>query len=483
MKRLLPSSLLWQVMASVALALLIAQVISVTLLFRAGEERRENAAVATAAFRLINGAERAQRGDEQIDPQNLREQRRRLRKVGGPGAEQAARDRLPARLRYIVTPQAPIAAQAFPPRHDLAERLRDVLDDEGIVPQAVSVVLIKAGDDLALQRFAAQRPRFAAARQWRERELVVASIQRVEGSEWETARLLAPRRPQGALGVVLLQTLVTFTVLITILFFVIRRITRPLGALTQRVADFSQDPDQVVELAETGPSDTRRLIAAHNTMEARIAALLDEKDVMLGAIGHDLKTPLAALRVRIESVSDDDQRAKMAASIEDITATLDDILMLARMGRKGALETEAVDLGALAIGVVEEFEDLGDPVSMLGTQRLVAQVQETWIKRALRNLTSNAVRYAGRCEVSMVRGESHAILRVEDNGPGIPENELADMLEPFKRGEASRNRATGGTGLGLTLARAIADAHGGSLVLANRAEGGLRAEIRLPLSE
>jgi signal transduction histidine kinase len=477
-------------MASIALALLISQIISVALLFRASEERRENAAVTTAAFRLINGAERAQRGggpvESRADRPRLREQRRRLLEAGGAVAEQAARNRLPPRLRYVVTSREPVATQSSQPRPKLAERFRAVLEGEGLNPHALSVTVIRAGDDPLLQSFAERRPMIAANQQWQDRRLVVAAIQREPNGQWEAARLLAPPRPQGAFGVVLLQTIVTFVILIVILFFVIRRITRPLATLTTRVAEFSRDPDYVVELEEKGPADTRRLIAAHNAMEARIAALLDEKDVMLGAIGHDLKTPLAALRVRIESVSDEAQRAKMAASIEDITATLDDILMLARMGRKGSLETEAVDLGALASGVVEEFEDLGEPVTMHHPQRLVAQVQVTWIKRALRNLTSNAVRYAGSAEVSMVRGEDHAILRVEDNGPGIPEDRLVHMMEPFTRGEASRNRATGGTGLGLTLARAIAEAHGGTLVLANRDEsgpdkGGLRAEIRLPL--
>ncbi|MEP1420480.1 MAG: ATP-binding protein [Erythrobacter sp.] len=481
MKRFLPSSLFAQVLVSVALALLISQVVSVTLLYRAGEDRRENAAVTTAAFRLINGSQWAQRTAERAERQRFREQRRRLREAGGETAERIAQDRLPRRFRYTVSPQAPSGIAEDLRRPDLTERLRTVLDGEDVTPRQMFVAVIPASDDPGIQRLSQRRPRPTASPTWQDHQVVIAAIQRESGGQWETARLLAPRPPQGALGIALVQTIVTFAFLLIVLFFVLRRLTRPLATLTTRVTEFSHDPDTVVELEETGPADTRRLIAAHNTMEARIAALLDEKDVMLGAIGHDLKTPLAALRVRIESVSDDDQRDKMAASIEDITVTLDDILMLARMGRKGSLETEAVDLGALAIGIVEEFEDLGDPVTIINPQRLVAQVQVTWIKRALRNLTSNAVRYAGTTQVSMVRGENHAILRVEDDGPGIAEDDIARMLEPFSRGEESRNRATGGTGLGLTLARAIAEAHGGSLVLANRNEGGLRSEIRLPL--
>ncbi len=221
-------------------------------------------------------------------------------------------------------------------------------------------------------------------------------------------------------------------------------------------------------------------------MEARIGALLEEKDVMLGAIGHDLKTPLAALRVRIETVEDAGERAKMAAGIEDITRSLDDILSLARVGRDAALP-ERTNITALVASVVEEYEDRGMAVTFDPDARLIAPVHVTWLRRAMRNLVSNAVRYAGSAHLAMCEDGGQLVLRVDDNGPGIPADRMADMVEPFTRGEASRNRITGGAGLGLTLARAIAQQHGGTLVLANREEGGrtigLRAELRLPLDK
>ncbi len=261
---------------------------------------------------------------------------------------------------------------------------------------------------------------------------------------------------------------------------ILRRITRPLGALTRRVEDFARTQDTSAPLTPQGPDDVRRLIEAHNAMEARIGAMLDEKDVMLGAIGHDLKTPLAALRVRIESVEDDSERAKMAAGIEDIVRTLDDILSLARVGRASE-PPERTDLSALAASVVEEFEDMGEPATLAEGPRVVAPVHVTWAKRALRNLVDNAIRYGGEAEVSVLREGNEAILRVTDDGSGIPQERLATITDPFVRGEASRNRDTGGAGLGLTLARAVAEAHGGRLVLENRPEGGLLAELRLPL--
>lgn len=478
----MPSSLFAQVMLSVALALLTAQVVSVVLLYRAGEERRETAAITSAAFRLVNGAEREARREarraiqeEFGDFQSERAPRRLRPSVGGDGGIGV----LPRPLRFSISPEPPVTVPSEEGARE--QRLRALLANEGIEPHAVAIGIVKAGDDPQIVRFVRSRPRFSQTEGWRERRVMTVAMQRVAGGEWQAARVIEPPRPPNALRGLAFQTLVTFTFLLVVLFLVLRRITRPLALLTDRVSTFSKKPDEPVRLEETGPSDTRRLIAAHNQMEARIAALLDEKDVMLGAIGHDLKTPLAALRVRIENVPDDAQREKMAASIEDITATLDDILSLARMGRSGALEVEAVDLGMLAIGVAEEFEDLGEPVTMLNPPRVVARVQVTWIKRALRNLVSNALRYGGDAELSVEIEGTMAVLAVEDRGPGIEEARIAEMMEPFTRGETSRNRATGGAGLGLTLARAIAQQHGGELILANRNSGGLRAELRLPL--
>jgi signal transduction histidine kinase len=266
---------------------------------------------------------------------------------------------------------------------------------------------------------------------------------------------------------------------------ILRRITQPLAALTRQVAHFAATQDPSGQVAPMGPEDVRRLIVALNAMEWRIASLLDEKDVMLGAIGHDLKTPLAALRVRIESVEDEAERARMAHTIEDIVRTLDDILSLARVGRPSD-PLERTELSALVAAVVEEYEDMGEPVELGETTRTVLELRPTWLRRALRNLIGNALRYGERARVAMERDEGRVVIRIDDDGPGIPEDSLEAMMHPFIRGDPSRNTETGGAGLGLALARAIAEQHGGALVLANRrgatgAVEGLRAEITLPL--
>jgi signal transduction histidine kinase len=321
--------------------------------------------------------------------------------------------------------------------------------------------------------------------QWAEADMLVAAIKRPGEARWTVARVpLSDGEPRRH-GMLIGQTLLLYFVLVGGLAWLLRRITRPIAALTRRMERFAATRELDGQLEPSGPDDTRRLIGAHNALEARIAALLNEKDVMLGAIGHDLKTPLTALRVRIESVEDPAERAKMAASIEDITRSLDDILSLARVGRPSD-PLERTDLSALLAAVAEEYEDMGEPVELGATERLALPLRATWLRRALRNLIENAVRYGGTARVSLIREGDSALVRIEDDGPGIPEGEIAAMMEPFARGEASRNRGTGGAGLGLTLARAIAEQHGGTITLRNRAGvdgggAGLLAELRLPL--
>lgn len=468
-----PRSLLGQVMLALALGLLAAQAVSGLLLYRAAEQRREAEIASSIAFRLMTADEREQRRDMRMRVDAPR-----------PGGMR----RMPAMERQWrgVSLRAGIERTAQSPLHPgevrepgLESALADVLAQQGYVAADVAITRRRAGSD----SFIAARPRLQQRFRdpdWPNRRLIVAGIRRDPGQQWLVVHLAEPRRPHGALGTILLQTAVIFAVLVTLLFLLMRRITRPLAQLTQRLGDFARNPDRAQPLAESGPDDMRRLIAAHNAMVARIGALIAEKDVMLGAIGHDLKTPLAALRVRIESVPDPAQRDRMAQTIEDIASTLDDILNLARVGRPGD-PLEQTDLAALVASVVEEYEDLGEPVVLGDTARIALPLRPTWLRRAIRNLIGNALRYGAGAQVTLVREGAVAVIRIDDQGPGIPPDRIEVMLEPFQRGEMSRNRATGGAGLGLTLTRAIAEQHGGSLELVNRAEGGLRAEIRLPL--
>ncbi len=480
--RLWPKSLLGQMLLAVAAALLVAQTISAILLWRAGENRREEVALNSAAFRIVTERDRLERRDRERTAENrarrggrggesLGDRRRRMLDDGRPGR----------RLRAVRIEQSEtsplLAGESRKP--ELEADLAGVLEREGVAVEEIVVLERLAKTD----EFVRSRPRLLSRVSQPGNEntkLLVAGV-RISGEEnWKIARVVKPSPQRGALSTIILQTLLIYLLLVGLHFLLLRRITKPLKALTQQTEAFGNGADQPEPMEPEGPDDIRRLINAHNAMESRIAALLDEKDVMLGAIGHDLKTPLAALRVRIESVDDETERSKMAASIEDITRSLDDILSLARVGR-GNTAPEKAELSALVGSVVEEFEDMGKPVSLGATTRIAHPVHVTWLKRGLRNLISNAVRYGATADVSLLKEGSHITLRVDDQGPGIPEGRIADMLEPFTRGDASRNRDTGGAGLGLTLARAIAEQHGGTLTLENRTNGGLRAEIRLPL--
>lgn len=461
--RLVPRSLHGQMLLAVALALLVAQVLAAVLIFRAEQGRREAEVINSLAFQLVS--------DPRLD----------FRPQGARGQERA--DRRQLRIERILrSPQA--AGEHRDPEREAA--LRTVLEEQGVAVGELVVLGRDVNRDSFTLRDIDNQPRIGPRRWQRGGQMVLAGLQREGESEWLVARTPRPSRTGAPLRGVLLQTLILYVVLVGGLALLLRRITRPLAALTRRVERFGGSTGDAPPLELSGPDDTRRLIAAHNAMEARIAALLDEKDVMLGAIGHDLKTPLAALRVRIESVEDAAERARMAATIEDITRSLDDILSLARVGRPSD-PLEKTDLTALVAAVVEEYEDMGEPVTFEVGEKIALPLRATWLRRALRNLVGNALRYGNGAHITLAREGDHAAIRIADTGPGIAPDRLAEMLEPFVRGEASRNRETGGAGLGLTLARAIAEQHGGTLSLANRhaADGsvaGLLVELRLPVA-
>jgi signal transduction histidine kinase len=175
----------------------------------------------------------------------------------------------------------------------------------------------------------------------------------------------------------------------------------------------------------------------------------------------------------------EDERTKLIATVEEMAATLEDILVLARTGRARE-PVRAMDIAALADALVEEYRALGRDISFLASPRAVLEVQPNLLRRALRNLIDNAILYAGQARVRVEEAPDAVAVVVDDDGPGIDEDRLQEALEPFARIEESRNRESGGAGLGLAIARAVALAHGGDLILSRRPEGGLSARIVLP---
>ncbi len=473
MARFFPKSLAGQILLAMAMALLVAQAVNAVLLLRAQQDRAQSVILTAAAFRIAAAASRPSGSLSSFEQRRPRQQR-------GGGVFEAAN----SPIRAGEQRQPAIEAEL---RRRLAENAVAVRD-----VQAVR----RGRDDPRARRWMERREeRSRAFGQPRPDGMILIAVElapdRADAPpRWLVGRVASHPVENRLILTMALQTLVIFTLLFGALALLLRRITRPLAQLTQRIRSFDASRSPPPPLSPSGPADIARLIAAQNDLEGRISALLDEKDVMLGAIGHDLKTPLAALRVRVESVESDVERARMAETISDITRTLDDILSLARVGRPTD-PLEPTDLAALAASIIDEFEDLGQPVTAGDLPRIIAPVRVTWLRRALRNLITNAVRYGGSARLTldqMPTGQPETgriRLVIADNGPGIPDDQIEAMMQPFTRLEASRNSATGGSGLGLTLARAIAAQHGGSLTLRNRRQtdgaiAGLDAELLLP---
>ena len=437
-----PRSLAGQLALLIGLALFAAQLINFALLLR---ERRQFALAqiaGPAATRFIDAIER---------PRRLEPDKGRVRL--------AAHNPIPP---------------GRPREPDVEASLRGGLEDADVRVARIETGLVPLKPDSpVLRRMDADR----AERMLRLADELVIAVER-PGGGWLVQRMPWVRGDPGLVWRLAGQTAVLFAVVLLPLLWAVRRIARPLRDLTRAAEDFS--PGNGGEaLVVRGPDDVARLIAAFNALRLRVTGMLDEKDRMLGAIGHDLRTPLAALRVRIESVEDETDRARMADTIAEMNRTLDDILSLARLGRPSEPLTE-VDVAALVDAVVEDFRDLGADVTFVEAERLPIRLRPSLIRRAMRNLIENAVKYGRETVVSVESDARSVTIRVADRGPGIPAERLGDVFEAFTRLETSRNRDTGGIGLGLALARAIVREANGDVTLANRAEGGLVATITLP---
>ena len=259
--------------------------------------------------------------------------------------------------------------------------------------------------------------------------------------------------------------------------FVARRVVQPLSELTTaaaKVAGGSGTP----HVAEQGPDDVRNAAVAFNAMAAKVTRTLESQRHLLSAVGHDLRTPLTAMRINLEFVDDDELREGLMRNLEELQVLTEQVLSAAKGA--GGEKSRQVDLSALVESLCADLDEMGEPVSWVNHSPAPIACRPNEIKRAVRNLVENAVAYGHKAQVRISdTSEGYEVL-VEDEGPGIPENDRQRVFEPFVRLESSRNEETGGTGLGLTLVKAIAEGHGGAVQLENRPGGGLRARMTLP---
>jgi signal transduction histidine kinase len=297
---------------------------------------------------------------------------------------------------------------------------------------------------------------------------------RLPDGSWLNADFRYPPPPQNFFSRLGAAEIVLYLVVLSASLFFAARVIRPLNELASAASRFGRD--RVDPIALSGPREVRTAVSSFNAMARRVSELLREKDHMIAAIGHDLRTPLAALRVRAEAVEPEAERERIIDSIDDISKMVEDILSLARPASAGE-PFAIVDLSALAESLVEEFCDLGKTATFADAPRTPLSMQPSAVKRLIRNLIENAIKFGGRAEVSIETEPGSVSLCVDDGGPGIPDAMRAHVKEAFVRLEGSRNRETGGIGLGLAIANAIAQSQNAQLDLINRPSGGLRARV------
>lgn len=447
-KRLLPKSLLGQMILLMGAALLVAQAVNFAFLLNRQQTLSLAQNEGPAIARFVQAASQVAAGAAPDQRQGGRRGRRMIT-IDITGASRVDAMRL-----------------ARDPR--LEQRLAGALSEGGIAFRQV-----RAARTPDQSRFGDGHERRRAGR-W---QVILLSAQ-LPDERWLDGRLLAPRPDPWLIGRLLLATLALYVLVLGAMLWIAARIARPLGDLTRAAENFHGRSD-VAPVLPRGPSDVRRALEAFNAMNRRVGSLLDEKDRMLGAIGHDLRTPLASIRIRAEGMAPDEEREALIRTVGEMADMLEDILVLARTGRARE-PARLVDLAALADAIVEEAKALGGDVSFEDSPRLAAEIQPNLLRRAIRNLIDNALAYGGKARVRVVARKGGASIEIEDDGPGIPPDRLEAVLRPFERLEGSRNRETGGAGLGLAIVKAVAEAHGGELVLENKPQGGLLARLTVP---
>ena len=265
-------------------------------------------------------------------------------------------------------------------------------------------------------------------------------------------------------------------ILIAAFWFLLTRLTGPLLRIS-RAADSLGRGENVKPLPLIGPAEVRDLTRTFNRMQDRLTRFLADRTRLLAALGHDLRSPLTALRVRAEMVDERETRDSLIASIEEMQEMVDATLSFAR-GIASSEDVETVEMGAF---LARLRADMLDSFTLRDGAAVRLRLRPQSARRALRNVIDNAERYGGEVDVSYGLEGDHAVIRIGDNGPGIPEADIEQVFEPYFRLEKSRSKETGGTGLGLSIARTIIRAHGGDVSLANRPDGGLVATVTLPL--
>ncbi|WP_018232801.1 sensor histidine kinase [Thioalkalivibrio thiocyanodenitrificans] len=276
----------------------------------------------------------------------------------------------------------------------------------------------------------------------------------------------------------LVLTLIVLLVPVVLLSWIaVHRVTRPLQMLLEAAGELTKDIQRPA-LPETGPPEVQDAASAFNSMQAHLARMIRDREFLLGAISHDLRTPITKLRLRAELVEDSELRSRIGRDIDQIEQLASAMLEFT-CGVSVGDSVQPVDIMALLESIQHDREELGQRVRVVGGAE-VHHVRPGALRRCVENLVDNAVKYGGEATIDVSHNVGQLVIRVSDPGGGIPEPLLERVFDPFYRVEESRSRTTGGIGLGLAIARNIARSHGGELTLRNHEGGGLEAVVTLP---
>jgi len=388
-----------------------------------------------------------------------------------------AAERRPLILQTAATP--PVADP--PPESRGMQKMREDLGAQlGVDPRRIII--------------ASETPRFTDTRAFR----LVRSEMARRGRAGEERFMLAPFKvaipaaggqwlvvePKPSLAPtpwqirIILSVVLSTLALAPIAYLFARRLAAPIALFAEASERLGRDPG-APPLPTNGPAEIAVAARAFNDMQARLGRYVEDRVAMVGAIAHDLRTPLTRLRFRVESAPED-VRGKMADDIAEMEAMISGALAFVRDATSPSARTR-LELSSLLESLADEMHETGLDVGVDHAERVVINGDPVALRRLFNNLLENAVKYGGEARVRVSGEDDQAVVEIDDKGPGLPERELERVFEPFHRHDPSRSRETGGIGLGLAVVRSVARAHGGDAGLSNRPEGGLRARVTLPV--
>lgn len=470
--RLLPQSLFGRLMWVLLAGLIVAQLLSAAINF----EERDQLLLKTSG---IQSAQRIADTVQLLDSLNPAERKRIIAILNVPP-------------QAVTLDRAPMAADenSVPPLQTgtFSSALQSALGDERqirVKPIATPLAAIPRGPGYGRRRamlegkeFFPGMYRFSQDGDERTAGVSFLTQVRLQDGSWITFDTHIPKEAAS----LPLRPLITLTALLLVVlalsFLAVRWITRPLHVLASAANALGKDINQP-PLPETGPTEVRQAAHAFNTMQARLARFIEDRTRIFSAMSHDLKTPITRLRLRAEMLADDEQRQRFEKDLKEMESMVTQTLDFMR-GLDGKQIQQPIDIMALLESLQADHAEIGQQVSIEGSTTRPFIGVAPLLKRCVANLLENAIAYGQQAKVVVEDGAERLVLRIQDHGPGIPVSEQAKVFEPFYRLEGSRNRETGGTGLGLTIARSIVQTHGGEIVLQNRLEGGLEVILSLP---